>query len=50
MSMRLPKQAGEWIKREKTIKFSFEGQEYTGFEGDTITSALWAAEIGRAHV
>ena len=45
MSMRLPKQAGEWIKREKTIKFSFEGQEYTGFEGDTITSALWAAGV-----
>jgi sarcosine oxidase, subunit alpha len=43
MSKRLPAQSGEWINREKPIKFSFENQEYTGFEGDTISSALWAA-------
>ena len=45
MSMRLLKQPGEWISREKTIKFTFEGKEYTGFEGDTITSALLAAGV-----
>lgn len=45
MSMRLPKQAGEWISREKTVRFTFEGQEYSGYEGDTITSALWAAGV-----
>ncbi len=45
MSMRLPKQAGEWISRDKTVRFTFEGQEYSGYEGDTITSALWAAGV-----
>jgi sarcosine oxidase subunit alpha len=43
MSKRLPSQNGEWINREKPIQFSFEGKDYTGFEGDTITSALWAS-------
>ncbi len=43
--MRLTKQAGEWISRDKPVKFSFEGQAYTGFEGDTISSALWAAGV-----
>ncbi|MFM9836285.1 MAG: FAD-dependent oxidoreductase [Methylophilaceae bacterium] len=45
MTMRIPKQAGEWINRDRPLKFSFEGQDYTGFEGDTITSALWAAGV-----
>ena len=45
MSMRLPKQVGEWISRDKSVKFSFEGQDFTGFEGDTISSALWAAGV-----
>ncbi len=45
MSMRLPKQVGEWIKRDKEIHFTFEGQEYKGYEGDTITSALLAAGV-----
>ncbi|MBC7788103.1 MAG: (2Fe-2S)-binding protein [Methylophilaceae bacterium] len=40
--MRLAKKIGEWIDRDKVIKFSFEGEDYTGYEGDTITSALWA--------
>lgn len=43
MSARLPKQDGEWINRAKQIKFTFEGEEYSAFEGDTISSALWAA-------
>lgn len=45
MSMRLPKQLGEWINREKEISFTFEGQDYKGYEGDTITSALLAAGV-----
>ncbi len=43
MSLRNPKQVGEWINREKVINFSFEGEVFTAFEGDTISSALWAA-------
>ena len=43
MSKRLPKQQHEWINRDKPITFSFEGKQYIGFDGDTITSALWAA-------
>jgi sarcosine oxidase subunit alpha len=43
MSMRLPRSTGEWINRDKVIKFSFEGKDYTAFEGDTVSSALWAA-------
>lgn len=43
MSARLPKQQGEWINRDKQIRFSFEGEQYTAFEGDSISSALWAA-------
>lgn len=43
MNMRLQSNTGEWINRTKKIKFSFEGKEYEGFEGDTISSALWAA-------
>jgi sarcosine oxidase, subunit alpha len=42
MSKRLQHKSGEWINREKTISFSFEGKHYLGFEGDTISSALWA--------
>ncbi|MDP2247825.1 MAG: 2Fe-2S iron-sulfur cluster-binding protein [Nitrosomonadales bacterium] len=45
MSMRLPKQSGEWISRDKALRFTFEGQEYTGYEGDTISSALLAAGV-----
>jgi sarcosine oxidase subunit alpha len=42
MSGRLPKQPGEWIDRGHPISFRFEGREYSGFAGDTISSALWA--------
>jgi sarcosine oxidase subunit alpha len=45
MNMRLPKQVSEWINRDKKIQFTFEGKEYTGYEGDTITSALLAAGV-----
>jgi sarcosine oxidase, subunit alpha len=43
MSRRNPKQAGEWINRTKVINFTFEGEAFAAFEGDTISSALWAA-------
>jgi sarcosine oxidase, subunit alpha len=43
--MRLAPHAGEWIDRSKQIEFGFEGQRYTGFIGDTITSALWASNV-----
>jgi sarcosine oxidase, subunit alpha len=51
MSLRNPKQAGKWINREKVINFTFEGEAFTAFEGDTISSALWAANqkiLGRS--
>ncbi|MFN0017429.1 MAG: 2Fe-2S iron-sulfur cluster-binding protein [Pirellulaceae bacterium] len=42
MTERLPPQPNEWIDRSKPLKFKFEGREYTGFAGDTISSALAA--------
>ncbi len=42
MSERLEKRYGEWIDRSRPIHFQFEGESYTGFAGDTISSALWA--------
>lgn len=51
MSLRIPKQAREWLNRDKKINFTFEGETFSGFEGDTISSALWAAEqkvLGRS--
>ena len=43
MSLRTTKQNGEWLDRTKKINFTFEGEAFTAFEGDTISSALWAA-------
>ncbi|MCE9632814.1 MAG: (2Fe-2S)-binding protein [Methylophilales bacterium] len=43
MSNRIGKKPGEWINREATLKFSYEGKDFTAYEGDTISSALWAA-------
>ncbi|MDZ4818752.1 MAG: 2Fe-2S iron-sulfur cluster-binding protein [Planctomycetota bacterium] len=45
MSRRLPPQPGEWIQRDKAVEFRFEGREYTGFQGDVLSSALWANGI-----
>ena len=42
-SYRLPPVEGEWIDRDKSVAFKFEGKSFCGFEGDTITSALWAS-------
>jgi sarcosine oxidase subunit alpha len=39
---RLPPREGEWINRNRPIEFRFEGTPYQGFDGDVLTSALWA--------
>jgi sarcosine oxidase subunit alpha len=43
MPLRLPPISGEWIDRTQPIAFTFEGQSVWGYQGDTISSALWAA-------
>lgn len=43
--MRLPPIAGEWIDRATDLGFSFEGKTYTGHAGDSISSALLAANV-----
>jgi sarcosine oxidase subunit alpha len=42
---RLPHIAGELIDRNRAVEFSFEGQPCSGFEGDTISSALAASGV-----
>lgn len=42
MTERLPPQPHEWIDRSRPLRFKFEGREYSGFAGDTISSALAA--------
>ena len=39
---RLPEQRGERIDRDTEVTFTFDGREVSGFEGDTIGSALFA--------
>ena len=39
---RLPPQPGEWIDRNRPIRFRFEGQDLEAFAGDTVSSALAA--------
>jgi sarcosine oxidase, subunit alpha len=41
--MRLRSQPGERIDRSRPVKFTYAGKELTGFAGDTIGSALFAA-------
>ena len=43
MDRRLPPRDDHWIDRQKPIQFSFEGRAYSGYHGDVIASALWAA-------
>jgi sarcosine oxidase, subunit alpha len=43
MIYRTHSQEGEWINRTKKISFTFEGEKFSAYEGDTISSALWAA-------
>jgi sarcosine oxidase subunit alpha len=40
-SRRLP-EGGTWIDRSRPVRFTFDGVEYEGFEGDTLASALLA--------
>ena len=37
--------AGGQIDRSKTIRFSFDGQSFTGHPGDTLASALLANDV-----
>jgi sarcosine oxidase subunit alpha len=39
---RLPEQRGERIDRDTEVTFSFDARDVSGFEGDTIGSALFA--------
>ena len=43
MTSRLDQQPLEWIDRSAAYGFEFEGRQYTGYKGDSITSALVAA-------
>lgn len=45
MMYRLQAHAEEWIDRSVTLRFTFEGREYQGYSGDTISSALAAAGL-----
>ncbi|WP_204150685.1 2Fe-2S iron-sulfur cluster-binding protein [Leptolyngbya sp. CCY15150] len=40
---RLPPISGEWIDRHQPVSFTFEGESISGYHGDTVSSALWAA-------
>jgi sarcosine oxidase, subunit alpha len=42
---RLDSHPGEWIDRALPLAFTFEGREYQGYAGDTISSALAAAGV-----
>jgi len=43
MSMRLGSRPGEVIDREREFEFTWNGEEYPAYEGDTIVSALAAS-------
>ncbi len=45
MMYRLDAHPAEWIDRSRAVSFQFEGSQYQGFEGDTISSALAAAGV-----
>ncbi len=45
MMYRLDAHPAEWIDRSRAVSFQFEGAQYQGFEGDTISSALAAAGV-----
>jgi sarcosine oxidase subunit alpha len=45
MMHRLEAHAGEWLDRSAALRFTFEGREYQGYSGDTISSALAAAGV-----
>lgn len=45
MDRRLPPREGEWIDRDRPIEFRFENETYRGFQGDVLSSALWANDV-----
>ena len=45
MMYRREVQAFEWLDRSTVLRFTFEGREYQGYPGDTISSALAAAGV-----
>ncbi len=45
MMYRLEPPAGEWIDASAPLRFTFEGRDYQGYSGDTISSALAAAGV-----
>ncbi len=42
---RLPAHPGQRIDRSRPVAFTFDGRAYTGFAGDTVGSALYAAGV-----
>jgi sarcosine oxidase subunit alpha len=42
---RLPAPAGTRLDRARTVSFAFNGREYSGFQGDTLASALFANQV-----
>ncbi len=45
-------ETGGRINRDKPVRFSFNGETYSGFEGDTLASALLANGVhfvGRSY-
>jgi sarcosine oxidase, subunit alpha len=42
---RLGPHPAEWIDRSTVLSFTFEGKQYQGYRGDTISSALAAAAV-----
>ena len=42
---RLLEHNGELIDRSREIAFSWQGEPYTGYAGDTVASALYAAGV-----
>ena len=45
MMHRVEAHPGEWLDRSAALRFTFEGREYQGYAGDTISSALAAAGV-----
>ncbi len=45
LAARLDPQPGEEIDRQSSLAFTWDGRSYTGFDGDTIASALTAAGV-----
>ena len=42
---RIERRAGEEIDRSRPVTFHFEGKSFSGYEGDTVASALYASGL-----